>query len=151
MPQKTNEIRRSVECAERAMYYCAADRRFGSLTRVLRSQLSANRPSWSGTSFALERPVALRFEWDAAKALANVLKHGVRFDEAETVFGDPLSKTISDPPHSVVDRRFVTTGMSNLGRLLVVVHADRDVTIRIISARPITAGERRTYEEENSS
>jgi uncharacterized DUF497 family protein len=95
--------------------------------------------------------VALRFEWDAGKALANVLKHGVRFDEAETVFGDPLSKTISDPAHSLGELRFVTTGMSNLGRLLVVVHADWGDTIRIISARPITAGERRTYEEEASS
>jgi uncharacterized DUF497 family protein len=95
--------------------------------------------------------VALRFEWDADKALANLRKHGVRFDEAETVFGDPLSKTISDPLHSAEESRFVTTGLSNLGRVLVVVHADSDDRIRIISARLITAGERRTYEEEDSS
>lgn len=95
--------------------------------------------------------MALRFEWDPVKALENVLKHGVRFDEAETVFGDPLSKTITDPLHSAEENRLVTTGMSNTGRLLVVVHTDRGDTIRIISARPITAGERRTYEEEDSS
>jgi uncharacterized DUF497 family protein len=95
--------------------------------------------------------MALRFEWDAAKALANVLKHDVRFDEAETVFGDPLSRTISDDAHSTEEQRFVTVGRSSLGRLLVIVHADQNDTIRLISARPATPREQRIYEEEEHS
>lgn len=93
----------------------------------------------------------LRFEWDPLKALENVLKHGVRFDEAETVFGDPLSRTIDDPDHSWDESRLVTTGMSNIGRLLVVSHIDRGDIIRLINARPITAGERRSYEKKDRS
>lgn len=95
--------------------------------------------------------MALRFEWDPDTAKANVLKHGVNFEEAETVFGDPLSKTIHDPIHSVSETRFLTAGLSDAGRMLVVVHTDHGDTIRIISARTITAAERRTYEEEDSS
>lgn len=62
--------------------------------------------------------VALGFEWDALKAISNVLNDGVRFDEAETVFGDPLSTTITDSVHALDEARFVKTGMSNQGRLL---------------------------------
>jgi uncharacterized DUF497 family protein len=67
------------------------------------------------------------------------------------VFGDPLSRTIVDPLHSWDEQRFVTTGVSYRGRLLVVAHADRGDTIRLISARPIAAGERRTYEKKDRS
>jgi hypothetical protein len=92
--------------------------------------------------------VALRFEWDIRKAESNLAKHGVSFEEAATVFGDPLSVTIADPDHSEGEDRFVTIGVSFQARTLVVVHADRSDTIRIISARPATRGERNDYEEE---
>jgi uncharacterized DUF497 family protein len=76
----------------------------------------------------------LRFEWDRAKAAANLAKHGVSFEEAATVFRDPLSATGSDPDHSLGEERFVAFGVSTAGRLLAVSHADIDDTIRIISA-----------------
>jgi uncharacterized DUF497 family protein len=89
----------------------------------------------------------LRFEWDRGKAAENLAKHGVSFEEAATIFRDPLSATGADPDHSVDEERFVTFGMSTSGRLLVVAHTDRDDTIRIISARPVTPSERSIYEE----
>jgi len=88
----------------------------------------------------------LIFEWDEKKANRNVNKHGVSFEEAATVFADPLSITIFDPLHSKEEDRFVTLGMSNKNRLLVVVHTDRDDKIRIISARKATKKERKQYE-----
>ena len=89
----------------------------------------------------------MRFEWDPAKAAENLAKHSVSFQEAATVFHDPLSATGSDPDHSVGEERFVTFDISTTGRLLAVAHTDRDDTIRIISARPVTPGERTIYEE----
>jgi len=89
----------------------------------------------------------LRFEWDPEKAAENLAKHGVSFEEAATVFRDALSATGSDPDHSVDEERFITFGLSTAGRLLVVAHTDRDDTIRIISARPVTPREREIYEE----
>jgi len=93
----------------------------------------------------------LRFEWDPAKADANFAKHGVSFQEASTIFRDPLSTTGTDPDHSTDEERFITFGVSVSGRLLIVAHTDSDDTIRIISARPVTAGERRIYEEGKES
>jgi uncharacterized protein len=87
------------------------------------------------------------FEWDEAKNLANLRKHGVSFDEAATIFGDTLSVTIDDPGHSYREFRFVTLGYSANQRLLTVVHTDRGHRIRIISARPATRTERKAYEE----
>ena len=89
----------------------------------------------------------MQFEWSSRKASANVRKHGVSFDEAVTVFFDPLSATGDDPDHSIDERRFVTFGMSSAGRLLVVGHAERDEVIRIITAREATRSERDLYEE----
>ena len=89
----------------------------------------------------------MRFEWDPRKAAENLAKHGVSFEEAATVFRDTLSATGSDPDHSVEEERFITFGMSANGRLLAVAHTDRDDTIRIISARAVTSGERKIYEE----
>ena len=89
----------------------------------------------------------MRFEWHRAKAADNVAKHGVSFEEAATVFWDPLSATGSDPDHSVDEERCVTFGVSTRRRLLVVAHTERGDTIRIISARPATAGERKIYEQ----
>ena len=89
----------------------------------------------------------MRFEWDRVKAARNRATHGVSFEEAATVFRDPLSATAADPDHSLDEERFVTFGVSTRGRLLVVATAERSDTIRIISARPVTAGERTIYEE----
>jgi uncharacterized DUF497 family protein len=87
-------------------------------------------------------------EWDDRKAAANVRKHGVSFDEAVTALEDPLSVTYKDPDHSEDESRFLTFGSSSAGRILVVAHADREEAIRLISARPATRSERRSYEEE---
>jgi len=88
------------------------------------------------------------FEWDPDKAEANLRKHGVSFDEASTVFGDPFARTRPDPMHSAEEDRWITLGESEQGRLLVVVHADsEDDVVRIISARPPTGREWRTYAE----
>jgi uncharacterized protein len=76
----------------------------------------------------------LELEWDARKAAGNLREHGVSFEEASTVFLDPLAATGDDPDHSADQRRFVTFGVSSAGRLLVVAHADEDDVIRIISA-----------------
>ena len=89
----------------------------------------------------------MEFEWDADKAEANVAKHEVSFDEAATAFGDPLSLTIPDPDHSDDEDRFVLLGETFGGRLVVVVHTDRNERIRIISARIATRRERRSYAE----
>jgi uncharacterized DUF497 family protein len=95
--------------------------------------------------------VGYRFEWDPAKAAENFARHGVHFDEGTTVFDDGLSLTIPDPEHSWNEYRFVTTGHSVQGRLVVVVHTGRDDTIRLISVRTATPRERRTYEKEDQS
>ena len=89
----------------------------------------------------------MRFEWNALKAARNVRKHGVSFDEASSVFFDPLSATGDDPDHSLEERRFVTFGMSSSGRLLVVTHMEQYDAIRIITARLATRTERKLYEE----
>jgi uncharacterized DUF497 family protein len=88
----------------------------------------------------------MRFEWDRAKADANRRKHRVSFDEAATIFFDPLSATIPDPDHSAGERRFLTIGSSSKGRLLVVAHTERGDVLRIISARPASAAERKRHE-----
>lgn len=93
--------------------------------------------------------MALEFEWDPAKAEANLKDHGVSFDEATTVFRDTLSITISDPDHSDSEDRFIDIGMSHRMQLLVVSYTERQDKIRIISARPPTRAERKSYEETN--
>ena len=89
----------------------------------------------------------MKFEWDPQKAETNLRKHGVSFDEAASVFHDPLAASGLDPDHSVGENRFITFGHSSLGRPLVVHHAHRPGTIRIFSARRMTRGERKLYEE----
>ena len=91
--------------------------------------------------------MGLRFAWNKNKAAANLAKHGVSFEEATTVFADPLSVTIADPAHSEDETRFVIAGQSHAGRFLVVVHAERADTIRVISARMATRRERVNYEQ----
>lgn len=87
------------------------------------------------------------FEWDAAKATANLNKHGVSFEEATEVFADPLMRLIHDAEHSGFEERYIALGMSSRQRLVVTVHMDRRDRIRIISARLATATERLQYEE----
>ena len=91
--------------------------------------------------------MGLLFEWDPRKAKRNLTLHGVLFDEASTAFQDVLSTTIDDPLHSTGEERYVLTGLSHRGRLLVVVHTERGDRIRIISARLTTNKERKQYEE----
>ena len=88
----------------------------------------------------------MEFEWDVRKAAANLRKHRGSFKEAATVFGDFLSTTATDPAHSAGERRYITLRLSNLGRLLMVAHAERGDRIRIISARTLTRKEKRAYE-----
>lgn len=87
------------------------------------------------------------FEWDPDKARANRSKHGVTFEEAATVFEDPLADTFDDPDHSESEARFLTFGLSRDGVALVVAHCDRDDRIRLISARRMTRQEKRQHEE----
>ena len=89
----------------------------------------------------------MRFDWDPRKAGENLRKHGVSFDEASSVFDDPLGITYQDPDHSDEERRWVTFGYSASNRLLVVRHTERDDTSRIINARPATRSEQKIYEE----
>ena len=91
--------------------------------------------------------MGLAFEWDESKARVNKRKHGVTFEEASTVFADPLSLTIHDPVHSEDEDRYIALGESQRRRLLVVVFTDRDDRIRIISARAATRRERNNYEK----
>jgi len=88
------------------------------------------------------------FEWDVKKAELNLKKHGVGFDEASTVFGDPLALLMPDPEHSVDEIRYVLLGMSNRQSLLVVAFAERPPRTRLISARRATRQERKKYEED---
>lgn len=89
------------------------------------------------------------FEWSDAKAVSNLRKHRVSFDEAATVFTDPYSITILDPEHSMEEVRYLSIGTSEKGRVLVVSFAERGLNLRIISCRKATARERRRYEESN--
>ena len=87
-----------------------------------------------------------KFEWDDQKAASNLLKHGVSFDEAVSVFGDAMALTFADPDHSEMEDRCRTYGGSNKGRLLVVIHANRRNGIRIISARKARRYEKSIYQ-----
>ena len=89
----------------------------------------------------------LRFEWDPAKATANLRKHGVSFEDAQTAFSDEQGRLVNDPDHSAEEERFVLLGLSSTLRLLVVAHCYRsaDSIIRIISARHATKAEERSY------
>ena len=79
------------------------------------------------------------YEWDAEKAARNLQKHGVSFDEAGSVFGDPLYIDFYDPDHSDEEQRYIVIGLSNAGRLLLVSYTERETVIRLISAREVTS------------
>ncbi len=89
----------------------------------------------------------MEFEWDEAKAASNRRRHGLSFDEAATVFDDPLVSVFHDEEHSVSEDRWIAIGISDRGRLVVVSHAYREGRTRIISARKATANEVREYEK----
>ena len=89
----------------------------------------------------------MQFEWDPAKAAANLKRHRVSFHEAATVLDDPLSTTFPDEAHSETEARFVTLGVSRQGTILVVAHTERNDAIRVISARRATRRERDFYEQ----
>jgi len=91
--------------------------------------------------------VAWTFEWDEKKANKNLEKHGVGFEEAKTVFDDPLSITILDSQHSIDEDRFVDIGRSSQEHVLVVIYAERHGNIRIISSRKATKSERKVFEK----
>ena len=92
--------------------------------------------------------MGLKFEWDPHKAAQNRRKHNVSFEEATTLFADRLSATVFDPDHSNDEDRYIIVGLSEQQRLLIVSFAERNNKIRIISARKLTALERKEYEEE---
>jgi uncharacterized DUF497 family protein len=89
----------------------------------------------------------MEFAWDTTKATSNLAKHGISFEEATTVFGDPLSNTFPDPDHSLEEQRFIIIGSSEQGKIIVVAHTDDGEVVRIINAREATYGERKSYEE----
>lgn len=87
------------------------------------------------------------FDWDTNKAAKNLSKHQVSFDEAKTVFDDPLYIDFYDPDHSEAEERYLIVGRSNQGKILIVSYTERGDSIRIISARKVTKAERKVYEE----
>ena len=88
----------------------------------------------------------MRFEWESTKRVRNLRKHGVDFEEARTVFYDPMATTFEDPGHSHSEERAITIGFSARGRLLVVCHTERERSVRVISARLATKRERKRHE-----
>ena len=90
----------------------------------------------------------IEFEWSAAKSRANERKHGVSFEEAQSVFYDDFARQYFDEDHSENEERFIMFGMSNRSRIVIVCHCERSngETIRIISARKATRKERSHYE-----
>jgi uncharacterized protein len=91
--------------------------------------------------------MALTFEWNARKASANLRKHGVSFEEASTIFGDPYELMLPDPDHSADEERSISIGESGAGRLLLVVYLERAGVIRLISAREAERREAVQYRE----
>ena len=91
--------------------------------------------------------MGLRFTWDPAKAETNRRKHAVTFEEALTVFGDPVARIHADPEHSLGELREILVGHSDRGRLLLVSFTERSRVVRIISARRATRAEREDHEE----
>ena len=90
--------------------------------------------------------MSLQFEWDSKKAKANKVKHGVSFEEAITVFADPLARIFEDPEHSEIERREIIIGHSAKQNLVLVSFVEGD-RVRLISARKATRTERKEYEE----
>ena len=91
--------------------------------------------------------MASSFEWDPLKANNNLLKHQVAFEEASSIFNDPQFITFLDDEHSTNEERYISIGISNKNRVLMVAHTERKDKIRIISARKATDNEEKFYQE----
>ena len=91
--------------------------------------------------------MSMEFEWDENKAAANLSRHGVSFDEAQTVFDDPVYVDFFDPDRSYDEQRYIIIGESQQGRLLIVSYTEREDVVRLNSAREAARGEREAYEE----
>lgn len=89
----------------------------------------------------------LIFEWDEVKAIANLKKHKVSFEEGKKIFNDPFLLSFPDSDNTQHEERYINVGLSAKGRILVLIHTERQGKIRIISCRKATAHERRYYEE----
>lgn len=89
----------------------------------------------------------MEFQRDPAKAARNLKKHKVSFEEAASVFGDPMAYTFGDPDHSIGEERWLMFGQSRMARILAVIYTHRGGKYRIISARLATRHERKVYEE----
>ena len=89
----------------------------------------------------------MKFEWNNRKAISNLQKHKVSFQEPSTALSDPMAATGHDPDHSIDEFRYITFGVSERDRLLVVAHTEQKEIIRIISARCASKGERKIYED----
>jgi len=87
------------------------------------------------------------FAWDPRKSEANAQKHGVTFIEASSVFDDPMFITLFDEEHSEDEERYITIGLSDKNRLIMLAHTERENHIRIISARRATTNEEKFYQE----
>ena len=94
-----------------------------------------------------EQEEKLQFDWDPKKARRNLRKHGISFEEASTIFDDPLYISFLDAEHSAEEERHITIGMSNKVRLLMAAHTERKKMVRIISARKATKNEEKFYNE----
>ena len=89
----------------------------------------------------------MTFEWDQQKAQSNLVKHGISFKEAQTVFDDPLYVDFYDPDHSQNENRYIIIGASLMGHILLVSYTERGNITRIISARKVTNQEFKAYQE----
>ena len=89
----------------------------------------------------------MTFEWDQQKAQSNLVKHGIAFKEAQTVFDDPLYVDFYDPDHSQNENRYIIIGASSMGHILLVSYTERGNITRIISARKVTKQEFKAYQE----
>ena len=130
--------------------YCGIQRRVGPINnRLIRHLRVPGRGKFLLPSARRVRiGIRMQFEWDPNKDQWNQRKHGVSFREAATAFSDPLQVTIPDPDHSISEYRYLTMGLTDRRRLIVVSHTeDIDDRIRIINARQPTAVERHIYEE----
>ena len=92
--------------------------------------------------------MTFRFEWHPEKSIENLAKHKVAFEDAASVFDDPLAVTFPDPDHSVAEERVLTFGLTKAGQLLAIISTERDEILRIISARKATRKERGIYEQD---
>ena len=120
----------------------------GQTERSRRSDNSSQKDALRG--LAMTKRVELRITWDPDKAAENLRKHGVSFDDARDIFGDPFRGAVPDDEHSDDEDRYFAVGSTAAGKLLVVFYTHRGDDVRLISARRPTSFERRRYMDEDS-